>query len=53
MDEVGSDDQVFVLHHGKVLASGRTSDVVKSVGAKDISGAFTQLTGETVKGKAA
>ena len=53
MDEVGLDDQVFVLHHGKVLASGRTSDVVKSTGAKDISGAFTQLTGETVKGKAA
>lgn len=53
MDEVSDDDQVFVLHHGKVLASGRTGDVVKSTGAKDISAAFTQLTGETVKGKAA
>lgn len=53
MDEVGLADQVFVLHHGKVLASGLSSEVIASNAALDIATAFTKLTGEPVRERAA
>ncbi len=46
MDEVYSGDTVFVLHHGKMLANGTTPEVVAQAGAKSLSEAFTNLTGE-------
>jgi ABC-2 type transport system ATP-binding protein len=45
IDEVGPDDDVVVLHHGKVLAKGRVDQVVADVGAEDIRSAFATLTG--------
>jgi ABC-2 type transport system ATP-binding protein len=45
IDEVGPEDDVVVLHHGKVLASGRVEQVVADVGAEDIRSAFAMLTG--------
>lgn len=53
MDEVGKDDSIVVLHKGKVLASGLTKDVIRQAGAKDVTQAFTNLTGEKVKEVAA
>ena len=45
IDEVGPEDDVVVLHHGKVLAKGRVDQVVADVGAEDIRSAFATLTG--------
>ena len=45
IDEVGPEDDVVILHHGKVLASGRVEQVVADVGAEDIRSAFAMLTG--------
>ncbi len=45
IDEVTDDDEVIVLHHGKVMAHGIASDVVNASGARDIGGAFARLTG--------
>jgi ABC-2 type transport system ATP-binding protein len=44
IDEVADDDDVVVLHQGRVLAHGPTSRVVASTGTQDIRAAFTQLT---------
>jgi ABC-2 type transport system ATP-binding protein len=45
LDEVEADDNTVVLHKGRVLASGRTADIVASQGAANLREAFTQLTG--------
>jgi ABC-2 type transport system ATP-binding protein len=44
LDEVVADDEVVVLHRGRVLAAGNVADVVASAGAADMRGAFIALT---------
>jgi ABC-2 type transport system ATP-binding protein len=44
IDEAGADDQVVVLHRGRVLASGTTAEVIGRVGGDDLKGAFDRLT---------
>src|SRR5690349_24067890 len=44
IDEIADDDDVIVLHHGRVLAHGSVSRVLDAAGAKDIRAAFTRLT---------
>jgi ABC-2 type transport system ATP-binding protein len=50
LDEVVDGDAVVVLHRGKVLAAGDVSEVVASVGAEDMRGAFIALTGTVAEG---
>jgi ABC-2 type transport system ATP-binding protein len=45
IDEVGPEDQVIILHKGRVLAQGDVAAVVADAGAADIREAFTKLTG--------
>jgi ABC-2 type transport system ATP-binding protein len=45
IDEVANDDQVVILHRGKVLATGRAADIVTQYGASSIGDAFTRITG--------
>jgi len=45
IDEVAENDQVIVLHQGRVLADGRAAQVVADCGAQNIGEAFTRLTG--------
>jgi len=45
IDEINDDDQVVILHHGKVLATGRAADIVAQNGATDIGVAFARITG--------
>lgn len=45
IDEVADNDQVVVLHQGRVLADGPASSVVADCGAAGIRDAFTQITG--------
>jgi ABC-2 type transport system ATP-binding protein len=47
IDEVAEDDDVVVLHQGRVLAHGTAAAVVAATATKDIRSAFTQLTQET------
>ncbi|MBQ8104082.1 MULTISPECIES: ATP-binding cassette domain-containing protein [unclassified Afipia] len=44
IDEVGDNDDVVVLHGGRVLAKGAVGDVVAATSAPDIGSAFTKLT---------
>jgi ABC-2 type transport system ATP-binding protein len=44
IDEI-SDDDVMILHEGRVLADGSLADVLKKAKAEDIAGAFDALTG--------
>ncbi len=44
IDEVGDNDDVVVLHGGRVLAKGAVGNVVTATGAPDIGSAFTKLT---------
>jgi ABC-2 type transport system ATP-binding protein len=44
LDEVVPEDEVVVLHRGRVLAAGNVADVIASVGAADMRGAFIALT---------
>ena len=44
IDEVADDDDVIVLHQGRVLAHGAASGVVAAADAGDIRAAFTRLT---------
>jgi ABC-2 type transport system ATP-binding protein len=46
IDEVADDDDVVVLHHGRVLAHGPVTRVVAAAGTQDIRTAFTRLTQE-------
>lgn len=45
IDEVAEDDQVVILHQGKVLASGRAVDVVAAQSASSIGEAFARIAG--------
>jgi ABC-2 type transport system ATP-binding protein len=45
IDEVAENDQIVVLHQGRVLADGRAAQVVADCGAKDVREAFARLTG--------
>jgi len=47
IDEVADDDDVIVLHQGRVLAHGSIPRVLDAAGAKDIRTAFTRLTEST------
>ncbi len=44
IDEITGDDQVVILHQGKVLATGRASEIIAGSGADDIGGAFAKIT---------
>jgi ABC-2 type transport system ATP-binding protein len=44
IDEVADDDDVIVLHQGRVLTHGSVPRVLDAAGAKDIRAAFTRLT---------
>jgi ABC-2 type transport system ATP-binding protein len=45
VDEIRDDDQVVVLHKGRVLADGPSHSIVSGAGACSICEAFTSLTG--------
>lgn len=45
IDEVADDDRVVILHRGRVLATGRASDIVALHGAANIGEAFSRITG--------
>lgn len=45
IDEVVDNDQVIVLHQGRVLANGPLSTLIAGCGTRDLREAFTQLTG--------
>jgi ABC-2 type transport system ATP-binding protein len=45
IDEVYPEDNVVILHQGKILDQGRVFDVVARAGAADMRAAFTKLTG--------
>ncbi|MBX6320747.1 MAG: ATP-binding cassette domain-containing protein [Rhodospirillaceae bacterium] len=45
IDEIGPEDQVVVLHRGRVLAQGDVAAVTRQAGAADIRDAFAKLTG--------
>ena len=44
IDEIAPQDQVIVLHHGRVLANGSARDIVEAKGAATIGEAFEMLT---------
>ena len=44
IDEVGDDDNVVVLHHGRVLAKDSVKNVVAARSASNMASAFTKLT---------
>jgi ABC-2 type transport system ATP-binding protein len=46
LDEVVAEDEVVVLHRGRVLAAGNVADVIASAGAADMRGAFIALTND-------
>jgi ABC-2 type transport system ATP-binding protein len=45
IDEVGDNDHLIVLHHGRVLADGSLSRVLANCGATNVHDAFARLTG--------
>lgn len=45
IDEVADDDQVIVLHQGRVLADGPVAQVIADCAASDVRDAFAKLTG--------
>jgi ABC-2 type transport system ATP-binding protein len=49
-DEIGSDDDLVVLHQGRVLAQGKVAQVIAGAGGSDINTAFMRLTGSTAQG---
>lgn len=53
IDEIADDDDLIVLNRGKVVATGRTDEVVARTGAADLDGAFGRLIGRIAKGAAA
>jgi ABC-2 type transport system ATP-binding protein len=53
VDEIAEDDDVIVLHLGKILAHGPASKVVAQSGAADIRGAFGALTSAPAPSEAA
>ena len=49
IDEVEAADDVVILHHGKVLDSGKASDIASRTGATDIRAAFDKLTAASLE----
>jgi ABC-2 type transport system ATP-binding protein len=49
IDEIADDDQVVILHQGKVLATGVAREIVSQTGAANIGDAFAKITGENEK----
>jgi ABC-2 type transport system ATP-binding protein len=47
LDEIAPDDDVVVLHRGRVVATGTATALVASAGAADLRAAFSALTGPT------
>lgn len=47
IDEVADDDQVLILHQGRLLADGLVSSVIAQCRTNDLRDAFTKLTGAT------
>jgi len=45
IDEISNDDDVIILHEGRIMADGHLGDVLKIAKAKDIGTAFDSLTG--------
>jgi ABC-2 type transport system ATP-binding protein len=45
VDEISDNDDVVILHEGRMLAHGPVARVVREAGAPDIRAAFTRLTG--------
>jgi ABC-2 type transport system ATP-binding protein len=45
LDEVAADDEVVVLHRGRVVASGDVATVIDAAGCNDMRSAFITLTG--------
>jgi len=43
-DEIVPDDDLVVLHEGRVLASGQVARIIAEAGAHDVNSAFAQLT---------
>ncbi|WP_082637881.1 ABC transporter ATP-binding protein [Bradyrhizobium retamae] len=48
-DEIGSNDDLVVLHQGRVLAQGKVARVIADAGGSDINTAFMRLTGSTAQ----
>jgi ABC-2 type transport system ATP-binding protein len=44
VDEIADDDQVIILHQGKVVATGRAREIVAAQGAATIGDAFARMT---------
>ena len=54
IDEVAQDDDVVVLHQGKILAAGKAFEIIAATGASNMRLAFAKLTGtELSEGAAA
>jgi ABC-2 type transport system ATP-binding protein len=49
-DEIGSNDDLVVLHQGQVLARGKVAQVIADAGGSDINTAFMRLTGASAIG---
>src|ERR1700761_2336049 len=45
LDEVAQDDEVVILHRGRVVAAGDVSEVVRAANSNDLRSAFIALTG--------
>ena len=45
LDEIEPDDDVHVLHHGRILDYGTASEIIARAGQPDLRSAFTALTG--------
>ena len=45
LDEVAAEDDLVVLHQGRVLADGKVARVIADAGARDINSAFARLAG--------
>jgi ABC-2 type transport system ATP-binding protein len=48
LDEIEQSDRVVILHKGKVLAIGETSELIAATGQRDLRSAFRSLTGAAV-----
>src|SRR5947199_1811887 len=53
VDEVAEDDDLIVLHRGRILAQGTAAEIVKQNRAAGIAEAFTRVTGNADMGEAA
>jgi ABC-2 type transport system ATP-binding protein len=53
VDEIADDDDLIVLHGGRMLAHGAVSDIVARNGADNVRAAFTRLTQGAEAGEAA